>query len=158
MTCFGDLVHLFLDTLHFKYEVWLWSSRNYFTKLTCMLTACWEGSPSKYFPWAAMHLAQWCCHCWKLFWNSCCWIAFSSFVTFFFFFFFGCLRYPEIFVPLRQTLFVETSRSHSEPYQGNVVSVTFQWTIFFFVRNCLKECALLAETLLWWRIQTLGVS
>jgi len=25
---------------------------------TCMLTAYWEGSPSKYSPWAAMHLVQ----------------------------------------------------------------------------------------------------
>jgi hypothetical protein len=34
--------------------------------------------------------------------------------------FFGCLQYPEIFVPLRQTLFLETARSHSEPNEGTV--------------------------------------
>jgi len=28
---------------------------------TCILTAYWEGSPLKYSPWAAMHLAQRCC-------------------------------------------------------------------------------------------------
>jgi len=28
---------------------------------------------------------------------------------------FGCLQYPEIFVTLKQTLFLETARSHSEP-------------------------------------------
>jgi hypothetical protein len=33
--------------------------------------------------------------------------------------FFGCLQYPEIFVPLTQALFLETARSHSEPNQGN---------------------------------------
>jgi hypothetical protein len=40
--------------------------------------------------------------------------------------FFGCLQYPEIFVPLRQTLFLETARSHSEPNQRNRVGVPFQ--------------------------------
>jgi len=29
---------------------------------TCILTAYWGGSPSKYSPWAAMHLVQRCCH------------------------------------------------------------------------------------------------
>jgi hypothetical protein len=28
---------------------------------------------------------------------------------------FLCLQYPEIFIPLRQTLFSETVRSHSVP-------------------------------------------
>jgi len=28
---------------------------------TCILTAYWEGSPSKYFPSAAMYLPQQCC-------------------------------------------------------------------------------------------------
>jgi hypothetical protein len=50
---------------------------------TCILTTYWEESPSKYSPWAAMHLAQWCCHCWKHFWNSCCEITFSAIVTFY---------------------------------------------------------------------------
>jgi hypothetical protein len=39
--------------------------------------------------------------------------------------FYGCLKNPEI-VPLRQTLFLETARRHSEPNQGNRVCVTFQ--------------------------------
>jgi len=38
----------------------------------------------------------------------------------------GCLQYLEVFVPLRQTLFLETARSHSEPNQGNKVGVSFQ--------------------------------
>jgi hypothetical protein len=30
-------------------------------------------------------------------------------------------QYPEILIPLKQTLFLEITRSHSEPYQGNRV-------------------------------------
>jgi hypothetical protein len=41
-------------------------------------------------------------------------------------FFIGCLQYPEIVVPLRQTLFLNTARSHLEPNQGNGVSTPFQ--------------------------------
>jgi hypothetical protein len=37
---------------------------------TSILTGYWERSPSKYFPCSAMHLAQWCCHCWKHFETS----------------------------------------------------------------------------------------
>jgi len=40
--------------------------------------------------------------------------------------FFGCLQYPEIFIPLRQTLFLEIARTHSEPNQGNRVGVPNQ--------------------------------
>jgi hypothetical protein len=29
--------------------------------------------------------------------------------------FFGCLQYPEVIVPLRQILFLETARNHLEP-------------------------------------------
>jgi hypothetical protein len=32
--------------------------------------------------------------------------------------FLGYLQYPEMFVPLRQTLFLETARRHSDPNQG----------------------------------------
>jgi hypothetical protein len=45
-------------------------------------------------------------------------------------YFLGCLQYPEIFVRLRQTLFLKISRSHSEPNQGNGVGVPFQLSIF----------------------------
>jgi hypothetical protein len=64
----------------------------------CIHTACWEVSPSKYTPWAAVHLVQWCCYCWKHFWSSVvrCGISFSA-------------------ISLRQTLFLETTRSHSDP-------------------------------------------
>jgi hypothetical protein len=96
----------------------------FYCKRTCILTAYWEGSPSKYLPWVAMPLAQQCCHCWEHFWNSCCGIAFSAIAPPFFFL--GCLQYPEIFVPLRQTLFLETVRSHLEPDQGNRVGFPFQ--------------------------------
>jgi hypothetical protein len=44
--------------------------------------------------------------------------------------FFGCLHYPEIFVPLRQTLFFETIRSNLEPNQGNRMGIPFQQSIF----------------------------
>jgi len=51
----------------------------FYCKNTCMLTAYWVRSPSKYSLWAALYLAKQCCHCWKhflelLLWNSfwCC--------------------------------------------------------------------------------------
>jgi hypothetical protein len=64
----------------------------FYSNHTCILTAYWEGSPSRYYPWAATHLAQQCCcHCWKQFWNSI---------------FFLCLQYSKIFIPFRETLFL----------------------------------------------------
>jgi hypothetical protein len=36
---------------------------------TCTLTAYWEESFWKHFPWAVTHLARWFCHCWKYFWT-----------------------------------------------------------------------------------------
>jgi hypothetical protein len=56
----------------------------------------------------ALKLNDAACHGQEHFWNPCCTTAFSAVVTFF-----GCLLYPEIFIPLRQTLFLETARSHS---------------------------------------------
>jgi hypothetical protein len=41
-------------------------------------------------------------------------------------FLFGCLQYPEIFVPLRETLLLETARGHSEPNEVNRLGGTFQ--------------------------------
>jgi hypothetical protein len=38
---------------------------------------------------------------------------------------FGCFQHSEIFVPLRQTLFLETARSHSEPNQAKRVGFFF---------------------------------
>jgi hypothetical protein len=81
-----------------------------------------EGSPSKYSPWVAMHLAQWCYHFWKHFWNCCCGIAFSAVITIFCNVF-NILKSSSL---LRQTLFLETVRSHSEPNQGNRMGVSFQ--------------------------------
>jgi len=57
----------------------------FYCKHTCILTAHWQESPSKNSPWAAVHLAQWCCQCWKHFWKSCWGTASSAVVTFFFF-------------------------------------------------------------------------
>jgi len=45
----------------------------------------------------------------ETFLNSCCGTAFSV-ITFF-----ECLQYPEISIPLKQTLFLETVRSHMKP-------------------------------------------
>jgi hypothetical protein len=36
----------------------------------------------------------------------------------------------NVFIPLRQTLFLETARSHSETNQGNRAGAAFQWSIF----------------------------
>jgi hypothetical protein len=71
------------------------------------LCAYWEPSPSTYSPLAAMHLAQRCCLplLEMLLWNSlqCCrhifWMSSLS----------------DLFVSLRQTLFLETTWSPSEP-------------------------------------------
>jgi hypothetical protein len=45
-------------------------------------------------------------------------------------FFFGYLQYLKLFIPLRQTLFLETVRRYSESNQGNTVSVPFQKSVF----------------------------
>jgi len=39
---------------------------------------------------------------------------------------FWCHKYPEIFKPLSQTLFLETARSHSEPNHGDREAVPVQ--------------------------------
>jgi hypothetical protein len=67
-----------------------------------------------------MHLTQRCCHCWKHFWHFCFGISFSGVVTFF-----RCLQYPENFVLLRHTLFLETATSHLESDKGNRMGVHF---------------------------------
>jgi hypothetical protein len=41
-----------------------------------------------------------------------------------------CVQYPEIFVPLRQTLFLETVRSHSGPNEKI-------WWVFYFSNQFL---------------------
>jgi hypothetical protein len=53
------------------YELWLWRSQNDFIIcITYVLIAYWKRPPSKYSPWADMHLAQRYYHCWKHFQNS----------------------------------------------------------------------------------------
>jgi hypothetical protein len=56
----------------------------FYCKHSCILTINWGGSSQKCSLWAAVHFAQWCCHCWKHIWNTCCGIAFSAIVTLFF--------------------------------------------------------------------------
>jgi hypothetical protein len=80
-----------------------------------------RGAPLKYSHQAAMHLAQRCCHCWKLFGTPVVEQLVVSLLHLF-----ECLQYPEIFFPFRQTLFLKTARSHSELNQGNRMGVTFQ--------------------------------
>jgi hypothetical protein len=41
-----------------------------------------------------------------------------------------CLKYPEIIVSLRQTLFLGAARSHLETNHGNMVDIPFQSPIF----------------------------
>jgi hypothetical protein len=41
------------------------------------------------------------------------------------YYFFGCPQCHEIFIPLRQILFLGTARSHSEPNKGNRVGAYF---------------------------------
>jgi hypothetical protein len=113
-------IHYYMDLIviqgvAIKLSVW------FYWKLVYILVPYWKRLPSKYSPRAATHLAQRCCHCWKYFWNSCCGTAFSAVVTFL-----GCLQHPEIFVPLRQTSFLETARIHLDSSQGNMVGVPFQ--------------------------------
>jgi hypothetical protein len=54
----------------------------FYCTLTYTLTAYWGGTPSKYFPWAAVPFAQWCYRCWEHLWFSCCGIASSACVIF----------------------------------------------------------------------------
>jgi hypothetical protein len=52
--------------------------------------------------------------------------------------FFGCLQYPEIFITLRQTLFLETEVIQNQiKGSGYSISVVNIWAI-----NCLTESAL----------------
>jgi hypothetical protein len=39
----------------------------FYCKRTCVLKVYWEGSPSKYSPWAVIHLVWKSCHCGKHF-------------------------------------------------------------------------------------------
>jgi hypothetical protein len=56
----------------------------------------------------------------ETFWNSCCGIVISAVVTFFY------ILDIVSFVPLRQTLLMETSRGHSEPNQGKRMGAPVQ--------------------------------
>jgi len=127
----ASLYHLYPPSLSFRTKRWCYMYKKlqiitrvrgvamkfpegFYCKHTCVLTAYWEESPSKYSPSAAVHLAQRCCHCWKHF--QCRWHI--SFL--------GCLQYPKVFVPLKQTFFLKVARSNSRKNQGNRVGVHFQ--------------------------------
>jgi hypothetical protein len=117
---------------------------------TCILTAYWEGSPSKCSPWVAMHLAQRCCHCWKHFWESCCVISFSTFLTYF-----RRLQTPEIFVPLRQALFLETAITQLIRSQIRGIGRVFHFSNRILGQKLLDRERIWAVALSWWRIQSL---
>jgi hypothetical protein len=93
----------------------------HFKPHTCILTAYWEGPPPKYSPWAGMHLSQRYCHSFGNILGSSVVEWLSAIVTFFL-----CLQYSQIFVPVRQTLFLEAATSPSEANQMNRVGVLFQ--------------------------------
>jgi hypothetical protein len=71
-----------------------------------------------------------------------CGTAFHVMVTFFFF---GCLQYPEIFIRLRQTLFLETATSHSSKIRA------IRW-VFRFSNRFLGQKLLDRERLVSWSI------
>jgi len=97
-----------------------------------------------------MHLAQWFCHCWWHFWNSCHGMAFNAVITFF--------RMSSIswnLGPFKADFIFGNSqklfKSKSGDQSGYSISVTDFW-----VRNCSTESILWAGALSWWRIQLLG--
>jgi hypothetical protein len=70
----------------------------------------------------AMNLTQQCCHCSKHFLELLTWNSFQCRPQNFF----RCLQYLKYSSLLRQTLFLEKDRSHSEPNQEKSVGVPFQ--------------------------------
>jgi hypothetical protein len=94
-----------------KYEVWLWSSRNYFTanvRVYLQLSiVSFKELPLSSYAFSPTMLQMLETFLELFLWNS--------FQCRHFFFFFKCLLCPEIFIPLRHTLFLETARSHSQP-------------------------------------------
>jgi hypothetical protein len=98
---------LYIWSAVMKFPEWLYCKR------TCILRTYWEESPS-----AAMHLYQWCCHCWKYFWNSWCGIAFSGVVTF---------PFLDVFnIPKSSDFTYVNSQKSFGANQGNRVGVPFQ--------------------------------
>jgi hypothetical protein len=98
------------------YDVWLWSSLNDFIA-PYLYYSLLRGVTLGVLPLSSYAFS----HCWKHPWTSCCETAFSAVVTSF-----RCLQCAEIFVPLRQTLFLETATSHSEPYRRKGMGVPYQ--------------------------------
>jgi hypothetical protein len=113
----------------------------------CILRAHWEEPPSKHSPWAAMHLSQLCCHCWKQFCSCCCGVAFSVIITFFWMssVSWGLRHFKAYFISGRSQ---KSCGAKSREYSVCSISV-----IDFCARNCLTESALWTGALSWWRIQ-----
>jgi hypothetical protein len=65
------------------YKVWLWSSQNDFIVSLPVYLQFTEMRHLQFSPWASVHFAQQCCHCWKHFWNSYCGTLFIAVVTLF---------------------------------------------------------------------------
>jgi hypothetical protein len=89
----------------------------------------------------------------ETFWNPCCGTAFSAVITLFF----GCLQNNEISIPLRQT-----SWKQPEVIQSQIRGIgwVFHFSNRFLCQKLLDRecCALWAEALLWWRVQSFGWS
>jgi hypothetical protein len=100
----------------FRYRL---SPKTFGYTLVLVFTAYWLESPSKYSPGAAVHLVQQCCHCWKF-------LLLTNFQCRHHILFYVFSTVKSSSVPLRQTLFLETARSHSEPNQVNRVDVPLQ--------------------------------
>jgi hypothetical protein len=116
----------------------------FYCKNSCILKAYWEGSPSKYPPWAAVQLAQRSCHCWKHFWNSSCWMSFSVHVTF------SILKSSSIKGWLYFWKRPEVIRN-----QIRGIELAFPFSNrFFLAKNCVTVSCLWVGSLLWWRIYT----
>jgi hypothetical protein len=122
----------------------------FYFKHTCVLTAYWEGSPSKYSPSVAMHSAQRCCHCWKHFWNSSCGMTFSAVLTFLYIF--NILKSSSLY---GRFYFWKQPRVIRSQIRG------IGWVFHFsnpFLGQKLTESVLWAGALSWWRIQSLDQS
>jgi hypothetical protein len=134
--------NVFLDTdeglVSLKLPEWFYCKPH-----TCILTAYWEGSPSKYSPWAAIYLAQRCCHCWKHFGTPV--VEQLSVPSSHFF---GYLQHPEILVPFKADFIFGNSKKSFRDKSGEQGECSIS-VIDFWARNCLAESALWAGELSW---------
>jgi len=130
-------------------KVCLWSSWHDFIASIRIYLQLTERGHLWSTPHEQLCLAQWCCDCWKHFWNSCCGIAFCANI-------FLCLQYPETFVLLGH--FISGNSQKSLEAKSREKCGCSMLTINFWVRNCLVENTLRAGALSCWRLQLLGQS